>query len=427
MNHKKKLIPAALAFAVLASPAFSLKAEASTVSSAASAVTSIEKENPSLNLKDGQVSEENSSVNQEFDANYINNNIIKANFPSVTPPHIKEAKPLQYVYLDYFYKNDNKIIGNWRNKELKHMDPPPRFYYDLQFMGYSPSQIEEYFGSTYGEAFVKGLVLETLENLFNTRYAQDPNDPDVQKILKSKYYEKNDAENDYFNPEFFEGEGGLKRAILEEFGKKSLDELGIQVIWGDNNWGAEKAVTIGYSAKTPFNPLKDAVLTEKKYLKKVPGGSASIPAKNTGYEVTFDIKTGMTKEQSQSFAHTVGVNAGFGIEDIFEVGASYEFQSTFGTSISLSEEQTVSRKFSLTNDSDRTITAALYQVTAEYSLKSGSAVAGVANKTINSPFAQFWQGGHYWDTATTVKPSSTSTGAIKTDDLKLVRSDVLEK
>ncbi|PEA80750.1 hypothetical protein COL25_25960, partial [Bacillus pseudomycoides] len=86
MNHKKKLIPAALAFAVLASPAFSLKAEASTVSSAASAVTSIEKENPSLNLKDGQVSEENSSVNQEFDANYINNNIIKANFPSVTPP-----------------------------------------------------------------------------------------------------------------------------------------------------------------------------------------------------------------------------------------------------------------------------------------------------------------------------------------------------
>ncbi|PFI39028.1 hypothetical protein COI73_30935, partial [Bacillus cereus] len=43
--------------------------------------------------------------------------------------------------------------------------------------------------------------------------------------------------------------------LIEEFGKKSLDGLGIQVIWGDNNWGAEKAVTIGYSAKTPFNPL----------------------------------------------------------------------------------------------------------------------------------------------------------------------------
>ncbi|WP_257206803.1 hypothetical protein [Bacillus pseudomycoides] len=135
----------------------------------------------------------------------------------------------------------------------------------------------------------------------------------------------------------------------------------------------------------------------------------------------------MTNEQSQSFAHTVGVNAGFGIEDVFEIGASYEFQSTFGTSISLSEEQTVSRKFSLTNDTDKTITAALYQVTAEYSLKPGSVAAGAVNKTINSPFAQFWQGGGYWDTATTVKPSSTSTGAIKTDDLKLVRSDVLEK
>ncbi|PEI83571.1 hypothetical protein CN686_28725, partial [Bacillus pseudomycoides] len=102
MNHMKKVIPTALAFAVLASPVFSLKAEASTVSATSSAITS-EKENPALNLKDGQVSEENSSVNQEFDANYINNNIIKANFPSVTPPHIKEAKPLQYVYLDYFY------------------------------------------------------------------------------------------------------------------------------------------------------------------------------------------------------------------------------------------------------------------------------------------------------------------------------------
>ncbi|SDZ42740.1 hypothetical protein [Bacillus sp. 166amftsu] len=427
MNHKKKIIPAALAFAVLASPVFSLKAEASTIAATSSAITSVEKENPSLNLKEGQVSEENSNVNQEFDANYINNNIIKANFPSVTPPHIKEAKPLEYLYLDYSYVNGNKIIGDWRNKELKHMDPPPRFYYDLQFMGYSPSQIEEYFGSTYGESFVKGLVLETLESFFQTRYAQDPNDPDVQKILHSKYYEKSDAENDFFNPEFFEGEGGLKRAILEEFGKKSLDELGIQVIWGDNNWGAEKAVTIGYSAKTPFNPLKDAVLTEKKYLKKVPGGSASIPAKNTGYEVTFDIKTGLTNEQSQSFAHTVGVNAGVGIEDIFEIGASYEFQSTFGTSISLSEEQTVSRKFSLTNESDRSITAALYQVTAEYSLKPGSVATGIVNKTVKSPFAQFWQGGHYWDTSTKVKVSSTSTGAIKTDDLKLVRSDVLEK
>ncbi|WP_206777255.1 hypothetical protein [Bacillus cereus group sp. N21] len=427
MNYKKKVIPAALAFAVLASPVFSLKAEASTVSSGSSAITSVEKENPSLNIKEGQVSEENSNVNQEFDANYINNNIIKANFPSVTPPHIKQAKPLEYVYLDYFYTNNNKIIGDWRNKELKHMDPKPRFYYDLKFLGLDDSQIAEYFGGTYGEAFVKGLVMETLENFFQTRYAQDPNDPDVQKILQSKYYEKSDAENSWWLPEFFEGEGGLKRAILEEFGKKSLDELGIQVIWGDNNWGAEKAVTIGYSAKTPFNPLKDAELTEKKYLKKVPGGSASIPAKNTGYEVTFDIKTGLTNEQSQSFAHTVGFNAGVGIEDVFEIGASYEFQSTFGTSISLSEEQTVSRKFSLTNDTDKTITAALYQVTAEYSLKPGSVAAGAVNKTINSPFAQFWQGGGYWDTATKVKVSSTSTGAIKTDDLKLVRSDVLEK
>ncbi|MDF2086151.1 hypothetical protein [Bacillus pseudomycoides] len=427
MNQMKKVIPAALAFAVLASPVFSLKAEASTVSSGSSAITSVEKENPSLNIKEGQVSEENSNVNQEFDANYINNNIIRANFPSVTPPHIKQAKPLEYVYLDYFYTNNNKIIGDWRNKELKHMDPKPRFYYDLGFMGYTESQVEEYFGSTYGEAFVKGLVLETLENFFQTRYAQDPNDPDVQKILQSKYYEKSEAEDSFWLPEFFQGNGGLERAILEEFGKKSLDELGIQVIWGDNNWGAEKAVTIGYSAKTPFNPLKDAELTEKKYLKKVPGGSASIPAKNTGYEVTFDIKTGLTNEQSQSFAHTVGFNAGVGIEDVFEIGASYEFQSTFGTSISLSEEQTVSRKFSLTNDSDRTITAALYQVTAEYNLKPGSVAAGAVNKTINSPFAQFWQGGGYWDTATKVKVSSTSTGAIKTDDLKLVRSDVLEK
>ncbi|WP_018768118.1 hypothetical protein [Bacillus pseudomycoides] len=64
---------------------------------------------------------------------------------------------------------------------------------------------------------------------------------------------------------------------------------------------------------------------------------------------------------------------------------------------------------------------------AEYTLKPGSVVAGVVNKTINSPFAQFWQGSGYWDTATKVKPSSTSTGAIKTDDLKLIRSDVLEK
>ncbi|KYG37751.1 hypothetical protein AZF08_22630 [Bacillus gaemokensis] len=115
------------------------------------------------------------------------------------------------------------------------------------------------------------------------------------------------------------------------------------------------------------------------------------------------------------------------MEDIFEIGASYEFQSTFGTSISLSEEQTVSRKFSLTNDTDRTITAALYQVTAEYTLKPGSVAAGLVNKTVKSPFAQFWQGGHYWDTSTKVNVSSTSTGAIKTDDLKLVRSDVLEK
>ncbi|WP_242412202.1 hypothetical protein [Bacillus pseudomycoides] len=29
---------------------------------------------------------------------------------------------------------------------------------------------------------------------------------------------------------------------------------------------------------------------------------------------------------------------------------------------------------------------------AEYTLKPGSVVAGVVNKTINSPFAQFWQG-----------------------------------
>ena len=103
MTYKKKVIPAALAFAVLASPVFSLKAEASTISATSSAITSVEKENPSLNLKEGQVSEENSNVNQEFDANYINNNIIKANFPSVTPPHIKEAKPLEYLYLDYSY------------------------------------------------------------------------------------------------------------------------------------------------------------------------------------------------------------------------------------------------------------------------------------------------------------------------------------
>ncbi|WP_020061077.1 hypothetical protein [Bacillus sp. 123MFChir2] len=31
------------------------------------------------------------------------NNVIKANFPSVAPPQIKQAKPLEYVYLDYFY------------------------------------------------------------------------------------------------------------------------------------------------------------------------------------------------------------------------------------------------------------------------------------------------------------------------------------
>ena len=183
---------------------------------------------------------------------------------------------------------------------------------------------------------------------------------------------------------------------------------------------------IGYLAKTPFSPLKDAVLTEKKYLKKVPGESASIPAKNTGYEVTFDIKTRMTNEQSQSFAHTVGVNASGGIKDVFEIGASYEFQSTFGTSISLREEQTVSRKFSLTNELDRTITATLYQVLAEYTLKPGSVAAGIVNKTVQSPFAQFWQGGHYWDTSTKVKVSSTSTGATKTDDLKLIRLDVLK-
>ncbi|MBJ7961165.1 hypothetical protein JDS77_26355 [Bacillus cereus group sp. N28] len=112
---------------------------------------------------------------------------------------------------------------------------------------------------------------------------------------------------------------------------------------------------------------------------------------------------------------------------LFYLVASYEFQSTFGTSISLSEEQTVSRKFSLTNESDRTITAALYQVTAEYTLEPGSVAAGIVNKIVNSPFAKFWQGCGYWDTATKVKVSSTSTGSIKTDDLKLVRSDVLEK
>lgn len=426
MSHMKKVIPAALAFAVLASPAYALKAEASS-SANSGAIISDKQENQSFNVSAEQRDASSSNVNNGFDADYINNNIIHANFPSVTPPQTKQAKPLQYIYLDYMYTNNNKIVEDWRNKELKHMDPAPRFYHDLGFMGYNESQIEEYFGSTYGEAFVKGLVLETLENFFQTRYAQDPNDPDVQKILQSKYYEKSDAENTIFNPEYFQGDGGLDRAIMEEFGKKSLDELGIQVIWGDNNFGAEKAVTIGYSEQTPFNPLKDAELTEKKYLKKVPGGSASIPAKNTGYEVSFDIKTGMNKEQSQSFAHTVGVNAGFSIKDIFEIGASYEFQKTFGTSISLSEEQTVSRKFNFTNDSDQTITAALYQVTAEYNLEPGSVASGIVNKTINSPFAQFWQGGGYWDTATKVKVSSTSTGSINTDDIKLVRSDVLEK
>ncbi|MGF9964536.1 hypothetical protein ABEX66_08755 [Bacillus rhizoplanae] len=35
-----------------------------------------------------------------------------------------------------------------------------------------------------------------------------------------------------------------------------------------------------------------------------------------------EMETGMTNEQSQSFAHTVGVNAGVSIKDIFEIGAS---------------------------------------------------------------------------------------------------------
>ncbi|WP_243526249.1 hypothetical protein [Bacillus pseudomycoides] len=418
MKHMKKVVPAALAFAVLASPAFGLKAEASTI-------ISDKKENLSLNVTAGQMAASSSDVNKDFDADYINNNVIRANFPSATPPHIKQAKPLQYLYLDYNYTNGNKIIGEWRDKKYYEMTTSTLYYDLINAWGREvDSKYVKYFGSTYGEGFVKGLVLETLENFFNTRYAQNPNDPEVQKILNSPYNDKNNFVP--YTPKVmggFQGTPGIKRAILEEYGPKSLDELGIQVIWGDNNSDAEKAVTIGYSEKTPFNPLQDAVLTEKKYLKKVPGGASSIPGKNTGYEVSFDVKTGMTKEQSQSFAHTVGFNAGFGIKDILEIGTSYQFQSTFGTSLSVSEEQTVSRKFSLTNDSDQSITAALYQVTAEYNLEPGSVAAGIVNKTVNSPVAQFSS----WNTATQVKVSSTSTGSIKTDDLKLIRSDVLEK
>ena len=60
-------------------------------------------------------------------------------------------------------------------------------------------------------------------------------------------------------------------------------------------------------------------------------------------------------------------------------------------------------------------------------LKSGSVAAGIVNKTVKSPFVQFWQAGWCWDTSTKVKVSPTSIGAIKADDLKLIRSDVLEK
>ncbi|MCM3738531.1 hypothetical protein M3215_22825 [Bacillus cytotoxicus] len=69
----------------------------------------------------------------------------------------------------------------------------------------------------------------------------------------------------------------------------------------------------------------------------------------------------------------------------------------------------------------------LHQKGNKVILKPGSVAAGIVNKTVKSLFAQFWQGGWYWDTSTKVKLSSTSTGAIKTDDLKLIRPDVLEK
>ncbi|WP_197088202.1 hypothetical protein [Bacillus sp. LK2] len=423
MKYMKKVVPAALAFAVLASPAFSLQAKASTVSGDSSVITSAKQENLSLNLKSAaaQTAASDSNVNKGFDADYINNNVIRANFPAVTPAQIKQAKPFQYLYLDYNYTNGNKITEEQRNKKYYEM-PTSSLYFELiNAWGRDvDSKYVKYFGSTYGEGFVKGLVLETLENFFNTRYAQNPNDPEVQKILNSPYNNKNNFVP--YKPLAmggFKGTPGIKRAILEEYGPKSLDELGIQVIWGDNNSNAEKAVTIGYSEKTPFSPLKDAVITEKKYLKKVPGGTAEIPAKNTGYEIAVNITTGMSKEQSQSFAQTIGFNVGFGIKDILEFGTSYQFQQTFGTSLSLSEEQTISRKFSLTNDTDQTITAALYQITAEYNLEPGSAAAGIINKTISAPTVQ--------NIATQVKVSSTSTGSIKTDDLKLIRSDVLEK
>ncbi|WP_246120642.1 hypothetical protein [Bacillus nitratireducens] len=69
----------------------------------------------------------------------------------------------------------------------------------------------------------------------------------------------------------------------------------------------------------------------------------------------------------------------------------------------------------------------LHQKGNKVILKPGSVAAEIVNKTVKSPFAQFWQDGWYWDTSTKVKVSPSSTGAIKTDNLKLIRPDVLEK
>ncbi|MBJ8187092.1 MULTISPECIES: hypothetical protein [Bacillus cereus group] len=49
---------------VLVSPVFSLKVEVSTVSYASSSITSVEKENLSLNIKNGQVPEERFNFNR---------------------------------------------------------------------------------------------------------------------------------------------------------------------------------------------------------------------------------------------------------------------------------------------------------------------------------------------------------------------------